>query len=174
MEPSEGSQPLFQTETLVRAAQAGDTAATSALMDLLIPYLGRICGAIALEDGDDALQETMIAVLRNIRSLREPRALYGWARRIAIRQAVRVGRRRLREEPVEMAERAAPAIDYDAVLDVASVLRELPPHLRAILVLRDLEGLTEEEAATQLAVPVGTVKSRLHRARTLFQRRYQP
>ena len=60
-----------------------------ALVRALAPYVGRICGAIALERGDDAMQETFIAVLRNVRSLREPAALHGWVRRIAVREAVR-------------------------------------------------------------------------------------
>ncbi len=57
--------------------------------------------------------------------------------------------------------------------DVRSVLQSLPPEQRAILVLRDLEGLSEREAAAQLDVAHGTVKSRLHRARAAFAARWR-
>src|SRR5262249_10452846 len=58
----------------------------------LAPYVGRICGAIALEAGEDAAQETLIAVFRRLRSLKEPDALWGWVRTIAVREAVRIAR----------------------------------------------------------------------------------
>ena len=77
-EPSGGFPPLGGVQELVRRAQRGDPAAVDALVRELSPYVGRICGAIALDDGDDAMQETFIAVLRNLRSLREPAALHGW------------------------------------------------------------------------------------------------
>ena len=57
--------------------------------------------------------------------------------------------------------------------DVRRVLASLPPEQRAILVLRDLEGLSEREAAAQLDVALGTVKSRLHRARGAFIERWR-
>ena len=54
--------------------------------------LGPVCGGIALDDGDDALQETLLLVLRSLDQLRDPAAVVGWARRIAVREAVRVAR----------------------------------------------------------------------------------
>src|SRR5438105_14329651 len=74
----------------VRAAQRGDTMAMDALIDELMPYVGQICGAIALENGEDAAQNALIAVLRSLRKLREPAALRGWVRTIATREAVRI------------------------------------------------------------------------------------
>jgi len=59
----------------VRAAQRGDAIAMAALVDELMPYVGTICGAIALQHGEDAAQDALIAVLRNLRRLEEPRAL---------------------------------------------------------------------------------------------------
>src|SRR2546423_739787 len=92
VEPSEGSRPLENVHTLVRAAQRGDPLAMNQLLRELGPVVGPICGAIALDQGDDAMQETMIAVVRNLKSLREPAAIHGWARRIATREAVRVAK----------------------------------------------------------------------------------
>jgi RNA polymerase sigma-70 factor (ECF subfamily) len=78
---------------LARAALGGDALAMSELLDHLAGYVGRICGPIALDGGPDAAQEALIAVFRGLRSLREPEALYGWVRAIAVREAVRVARR---------------------------------------------------------------------------------
>ena len=145
------------------------------LMRALAPMVGRICGAIALDEGDDAMQETMIAVLRKVGTVREPAAVRGWARRIAVREAVRVARRRA-GVPVPddvLAGVPAPTGDPAIALDVRAVLRDLAPEHRAILVLRDLEGLSEADAAALLDVAPGTVKSRLHRARDAFKKRWE-
>ncbi|HEX7166406.1 MAG TPA: RNA polymerase sigma factor [Acidimicrobiales bacterium] len=158
----------------MRAAQRGDPRAMDALVRELSPYVGRICGAIALDDGDDAMQETFIAMLRSIGSLREPAAVRGWIRRIAVREAVRVAQRRGAVADVD-AEIATPdgfVANLAAAADIQAVLRALAPEHRAVLVLRDLDGFTEAETAELLAVPEGTVKSRLHRARRAFADRW--
>ena len=156
----------------MRAAQGGEPRAIDALVRELTPYVGRICGAIALDDGDDAAQEALIAIVRNLGSLREPAAAKAWVRQIAVREAIRVAKRR---PALADADRTAAAdVDLDTVLDVRAVLDQLLPDQRAILVLRDLDGLSEAEVAEQLSVAVGTVKSRLHRARSAFARRWVP
>jgi RNA polymerase sigma factor (sigma-70 family) len=162
---------------LVRAAQRGDPLAMAALVRALAPYVGRICGAIALADGDDAMQETMIQVLKCLPSLREPAALHGWVRRIAVREALRLAQARARQVPVEhVADQADQAADDQPGLrlELVDTLRRLRPDQRAVLVLRDLEGFTEAETAGLLSVEVGTVKSRLHRARRAFRERWRP
>src|SRR5262249_56353085 len=94
---------------LVRAAQRGDGLAMAELLDALAPAVGRWCGPIALQDAQDASQEALIAVFRGLSGLRDPAALFGWARAIAVREAVRVARRAARERPAEMADLPAPA-----------------------------------------------------------------
>lgn len=161
-----------ELERHVGPAQKSDPLAMAALLRGLAPWVGRICGSIALDDGDDAMQETMIRVLKGIRSLREPAALRGWVRRIAVREAIKLAQ--ARRDPLlldRLPERAAgDAVEVGA--DIADVLRRLTPQQRAILVLRDLEEFSEAEAATLLGVERGTVKSRLHRARQAFRRRW--
>jgi len=154
----------------VRAAQRGDARAIDALVRELSPLIGRICGAIALDEGEDAMQEALIAVVGNLRALREPAAVRGWARRIAVREAVRVAKRR----PVTADADAVQArdVDLDTAMDVRAVLAKLSPDQRAVLVLRDLDGMAESEVASLLSVPEGTVKSRLHRARASFANRW--
>jgi RNA polymerase sigma-70 factor (ECF subfamily) len=161
---------------LVVEAQRGDVLAMSRLMDALAPWIARICGAIALEYADDAAQEALVQVFRDLRDLREPAALRGWARRIAVREAVRHAQRARSESRThgdyDASALVADARDPGVAPDVRSVLAQLAPEQRAILVLRDLEGLSEDEAAAQLGVAKGTVKSRLFRAREAFAKRW--
>lgn len=170
------SQKVEQIDdALVRRAQRGDAWALDALVRAIEPYVGRICGAIALDAGDDALQETMVIVVTNLRSLREPRAFRGWARRIAVREAVRVARGD-RTVPVDAEVLAArlPDVDVDTTgVDVRSVLDQLTAEQRAVLVLRYLDGVGEREMADVLGVAPGTVKSRLSRARAAFEERWR-
>ena len=164
----------MELEELVRAAQRGDPLAMSALLRAVAPYVGRICGSIALADGDDAMQETMIQALKHLRSLREPAALQGWLRRIAVREALKLAWARARQVPVEQVAERTTEDGADLRLEVVDTLRRLSPDQRAVLVLRDLEGLSEAEAAALLRIEVGTAKSRLHRARRAFRNRWQP
>jgi RNA polymerase sigma factor (sigma-70 family) len=157
---------------LVRAAQRGDPMALGELMEVLAPYVGRICGPIALQDGPDAAQEALITILRGIGGLREPAALFGWARVIAVREAVRVARRTARASAFPADEIGAPG-DPQLGVDIADTLARLTPEHRAVLVLRDIEGLDEHQAGRILAVPPGTVRSRLFRARRGFRKAWE-
>jgi RNA polymerase sigma factor (sigma-70 family) len=153
----------------VQAAQRGDAMAMAALVDELMPFVGRICGAIALQNGEDAAQEALIAVLRNLRRLEQPLALRGWARTIATREAVRVARRAQAETPFDEVPEVRGS-SPELGLEIRDQLERIDPEQRAVLVLRDLEGLGEQEVAELLRVPEGTVKSRLHRARARFRK----
>jgi RNA polymerase sigma factor (sigma-70 family) len=142
------------------------------LLTDLAPWVGRICAAIALEQGEDALQETLIVVLRNLPALRDPAAWRAWVRRIAVRESLRMVRDN-REVTMRDLPEAMASSDLDTALDVRDTLRKLPAQQRAVLVLRNLEDLSEQETAEVLGVPEGTVKSRLHRARQGFRDRWE-
>lgn len=159
-----------QVAALVRGAQSGDHIAVGDLLDLLTPYVRRLCGPIALEEGADATQEALIVVLRSIGQLREPAALFGWVRTIAVREAVRVARRRpVTAELSELPARGDPQL----AADLRDVLQRLSPQHRAVLLLREVEDLDESRTAALLAIPPGTVKSRLSRARLAFRKEWQ-
>ncbi len=111
----------------------------------------------------------MIRVLQGIGSLRDPAALQGWVHRIAVREAIKLAQ--ARHDPV-LVERLPERAAAEVGADIAEVLRRLSPQQRAVLVLRDLEGFSEAEAAALLGVERGTFKSRLHRARRAFRRRW--
>ena len=165
---------------LVRRAQRGDTRALTALLDELVPYVGRICASIAVDDAEDAAQEALVLILRNLDSLREPLALWSWSRRIAVHEALRLARRRTRAglatDPERLA-RAQAALDADGSdgttsVDVREVLRELTPDQRVLLVMRHMGDLGDDEMAELLDIPAGTVKSRVFRARAAFRTRW--
>jgi RNA polymerase sigma factor (sigma-70 family) len=158
---------------LIRAAQRGDRIALADLMDVLAPYVGRVCGPIALQNGPDAAQEALITILRNLGGLREPGAINGWARAIAVREAVRVARKAARAVPAELTDIPAPG-DPQLAADIRDVLARLTPEHRAVLVLRDLEGLDEQAVGALLNMPAGTVRSRLFRARRSFRKAWSP
>lgn len=163
-------EPWVAAAPLVRAAQSGDAMALNDLLDLLTPYVSRLCTPIALANSADAVQEALIAVFQNIGRLKDPTALYAWVRTITVREAVRVAKRAARETPVEHIDDFATAASPELASDVHDVLRRLTSEHRAILVLRELEGLDEKAAGAVLNISNGTVKSRLHRARTSFRK----
>lgn len=164
-----GERSDDRTARLVRAAQRGDTLAMAELLDLLAPYVGRVCGPIALGQGADAAQETLVAVFKSLRTLKDPAALHGWVRAIAVREAIRTAHRAARTVPVDLS--ALPTRgDPQLSADIRDVLDRLSPEHRAVLMLRDVEGLDERAAAALLGVRTGTVKSRLHRARDTFRK----
>ncbi|MGW4897155.1 RNA polymerase sigma factor [Kitasatospora sp. NPDC004240] len=177
-----GTEPDDRTTTpppwevaapLVRAAQAGDAPALDELITLLLPYVTRLCRPIARADCADAVQESLIVVLRGLDRLKDPGALYAWVRTVTVREAVRIARRAERETAVaELDDRPGgrdARRDAELAGEVHDVLRRLSPEHRAVLVLRELEGLDERTAGEVLGLTRGTVKSRLHRARHSFR-----
>jgi RNA polymerase sigma factor (sigma-70 family) len=168
-QPSE-EDPWAAAALLVHAAQAGDALALNDLLNLLTPYVSRLCRPIALADSPDAVQESLIAVFQGLPKLKDPRALYAWVRTITVREAVRVARRAGRETPVCEFDDLPGSRGPEFAADVRDVLRRMSSEHRAVLVLRELEGLDERSASQILNISCGTVKSRLHRARNSFRK----
>ena len=108
-------------------------------------------------------------MFRGLKTLRSPAALYGWVRQIAVREAVRVAQRSAKARPAELADLPAPG-SAELSTDIMDVLDRLSPEHRAILVLREIEGLDERHAAAVLRISPGTAKSRLSRAKSSFRR----
>jgi RNA polymerase sigma-70 factor (ECF subfamily) len=133
-----------------------------------------------VEDARDAMQDVFISALRALRSFRGDAQLSTWIHRVAVNASLDVLRKRKRhvaqplEEagerpsddvgPEDAAARAARAIEVQRALQVVS------EEHRAVLVLHDLQDLDYAETAAALDIPVGTVKSRLHRARSEMAR----
>jgi RNA polymerase sigma-70 factor (ECF subfamily) len=126
---------------------------------------------------DDVAQEAFIQALRAIRNVRPGAAFGPWFYRILVNQARRqLKRGRWRQwlpldEAATMADAAA-ARSLDSVDDQSSVwvaVKGLPLEFRTVVALRYLMDFSEADMAAVLSVPVGTVKSRLHRARTMLR-----
>jgi len=153
---------------LVLRAQAGDVDAFGRLYDATAPALRRYLGCIVGEraDVDDLLQSVFFTVYRKVRWLKEPASFRPWLYRIAARQAFRTCRSRetqlTDDQWDEVQSHAASGADRAVLLDCAvRRIAQLPPASRAVLSLHYLEGMTLEEAAAVLGIPVGTAKSRL-------------
>ncbi|MFJ7149034.1 RNA polymerase sigma factor [Streptomyces sp. NPDC100445] len=157
---------------LLPLAQAGDEQAMNRLLTAITPYVARLCRSVTHDDGADATQEALLAIYRGLRTLREPAAFYGWVRSVTLREAVRTVRRAGEEGayvPVDPGQDANP---LDTV-HITDVLERLSTSHRQVLTLRAY-GLNEEEMAQVLSLPVGTVRSRLHRARRRFREAWLP
>lgn len=159
-------------QELVRLFTQGDSAAFEEIVgrheqrvyNLSLRMLGRP------EDARDATQETFLAALRKLPSFRGDSALSTWLHRVAVNACYDILRRRKRraEEGLPEDPGAAPGDVADSsseAVDVQRALAEVPEEFRAVLVLHDVQDLPFEEIAGILGVPIGTVKSRLHRGR---------
>ncbi len=137
----------------------------------LLPELGRLsrrlCGDAAL--AEDLAQETACRALAARASFRVDAPARPWLLRILHNTWVSHLRRHRREVALP-AELAAPPAARDGAL-IERALAALPAAQRTVIVLVDVEGSTYGEAAGTLGVPVGTVMSRLHRARRSLRAR---
>lgn len=140
----------------------------------------------------DVAQESFIKAYRALDKFRGESAFYTWLYRIAINTAknhVVSQSRRMIEASVEIVDMEHTLTklnvrDYSApekiLLDVEiedvinEVIQHLPKELRTAITLRELEGMSYEEIAGVMACPVGTVRSRIFRAREAIERRIRP
>ncbi len=126
---------------------------------------------------DDLVQQTMCKALQSRAQLREPSAIDGWLYRI-LANCLRDFYRRYREmdefdhERGPTAESAMQAAERaDVVTQVRRAVADLPLAQRQVLTLVDLQGASYNEVATALEIPLGTVMSRLCRARRALKER---
>jgi len=126
-------------------------------------------------DAEDLTQEVFVRVFRSL-STYTPGTFEGWLHRITTNLFLDQARRRQRIRMDAMGEDGdrypttdggpERAFEHDNLdVDVQRALDELPPEYRAAVVLCDIEGLSYEEIAVTLGIKLGTVRSRIHRAR---------
>lgn len=172
-------------EDVVVRVRAGDTHLFEVLMRRYNQRLFRAARAILQNDADaeDAVQQTYLNAYRYLDQF-EGRARFStWLTRIAVYEALS-RRRRARDKPLESGddeqsdravstapdpERQTYAGELGTLLEAA--LATLPHGYRSVFMLREIDGLNTLETAKQLRVSEGTVKTRLHRARDLLQRK---
>ena len=131
-------------------------------------------------DADDLVQEVLLRVRRGLHTYR-PGSMEGWLSRIttnAFLDEVRRRRRRPVEPLPDEADRVlpgAPSVDeaFEASAlpeDIQAALTGIPEEFRAAVVLSDVVGLSYAEIAETLGVPLGTVRSRIHRGRGMLRK----
>ena len=121
---------------------------------------------------DDAVQETFLRAWRYLDSFRGSGSFEGWLIRICRRCIIDLEQRERRASAAALP--AAPAVAPDYRSEIVSVMATLPPAHREVLVLCGVLGYDYDDAARVLDIPVGTVRSRLHRARTALAERLEP
>ncbi|MDI6871970.1 MAG: sigma-70 family RNA polymerase sigma factor [Bacillota bacterium] len=142
-------------------------------------------------EADDLVQEVFLQVYRSLPRFRGEAKLTTWLYRIATNRCLDHLRRRRRTQTRFLSldeyaqdcvlEAAQPGASPEAGTEALDLTREirrclttLPVELRTVVVLRDLEGLEYRQIAAVLGWPLGTVQSRLHRARTLLKQQLSP
>lgn len=162
---------------LVQRFQAGDPGAFDMLMarherrvyNIAYRMLGRA------EDARDASQDAFLSCFRHLAGFRGDAAFTTWLHRITVNACYDALRKRP-PEPAQLDEVPEPSPVRDhadravATVDVHRGLAGVPVEFRGALVLCDIQGLPYEEVARILQVPVGTVKSRVHRGRVALAR----
>lgn len=164
---------------LIAASRRGDAAAYGALVRR---YEQRLCSALiqicrSTADAQDAAQEAFLRAYMKLGSYTGASAFYTWLYRIAVNVAISEHRRRKTRTQTETScslkseasgdgqSPWAELLRKERVSQVQAALKRLSEEHRTILVLREMEQLDYENIAAILEIPVGTVRSRLHRAR---------
>jgi RNA polymerase sigma-70 factor (ECF subfamily) len=160
------------TVALVEQAQRGDRDAYEQLARDVAPRLYLVASRVLMDPdaADDAVQQTLVTIWRDLGSLRDPSRFESWAYRIVVRAcgSERRHRRRMGVQVVDLTETLAGSVDDIGEVAVRDQLHRafegLSADHRAVVVLHHLMGLPLGEIAEILGVPYGTVGSRLHSA----------
>jgi RNA polymerase sigma-70 factor (ECF subfamily) len=125
---------------------------------------------------EDVVQETLLAAFAGTGSFRGESSIGTWLVSILVKQTARHRRRESLRRHASFDKTAPPAgrphaSTSDAKIDVNWAIGELDERFRDVIVLRELDGLSYDEIAKALALPRGTVESRLHRARAALRKK---
>lgn len=165
----------------VQRIARGDAEALGDLYDSqarLLAFRLRREGA-SVEEAEDVLQETFLDVWRTANSYRGEAEVAGWLWGIASRRYLMLvrGELRLRRREAQSSAGSELSSDDDQTwalsVDARGVLDRLSPDLREAFTAVAIEGLSVAEAAEHLRAPEGTIKSRVHRARSALRRELQ-
>ena len=167
-------------DQLIEETLAGDT---TAFGELVKKYQERLYNALLQVVGDpteteDVVQDSFLQAFSKLTSFRRDSAFFTWLYRIAFNAAVsrhrrkrptlsvEHGRNEFGEEPIDPVESPEARIERDErAAELTRALNRISEEHRMILVLREMEGMDYEAISKILDLPIGTVRSRLHRAR---------
>ncbi len=172
----------------IRRAQGGDEIAFGSLMRAHYPHVFRLVHAIVRNEHDarDVCQDVWLTIWKQLPGFRGDAQFTTWVHPIAVRRAIDHLRKQQRwyrrflpfsvedksvesaPEPMTTENARQQSEDAERTTRLKKILDSLPPKLRAVLALREVEGLSYEEIAKATDVPTGTVMSRLYHARRLL------
>jgi RNA polymerase sigma-70 factor (ECF subfamily) len=182
-------------QQLVERAQRGDKRAFELLVEKYQRKLARLLSRLIRDPGEveDVTQEAFVKAYRALPSFRGDSAFYTWLYRIGINTAknylVAMGRRAPTSTDVEAEEAEgyeggeqlrdintpeSVALSKEIAATVNAAIEALPEELRSAIQLRELEGMSYEEIARMMDCPIGTVRSRIFRAREAIAERLRP
>ena len=179
---------------LVKRAQKGDKVAFDVLVTMYHLTVVNLVTRFVIDNDDaqDVAQEAFIKAYRGLKKFRGDSAFYTWLYRIAINSAKNYLVSQSRKTPayavdIEDAEHIESAIalkEYDTPegnlltseieQTVYRAIKELPEDLKTAITLRELEGMTYDEIALVMECPIGTVRSRIFRAREAIDKHLKP
>ena len=179
---------------LVRRAQRGERGAFDLLVLRYQHKVIKLVGRLLRDptEAEDVAQEAFVKAYRALGSFRGDSAFYTWLYRIAVntaRNTIASRQRRPLDYEAELSESEqnnvaawlkhddtpeASALSEEIRVTVNQAIEQLPEDLRTAIVLREVEGLSYEEIAEAMDCPVGTVRSRIFRAREAIDRALQP
>ena len=160
----------WPTEQVVSAAQRGDERALAALVSGSHPNVRRFARTLCAspEDAEDAAQEALVVLYRKVGTLRAAAALASWMFQIVRNECIRKARAGWSPAAggagIERSAEDSALVHLELERIVASIAA-LPAEQRAVLVLRDVRGLSGAATAQVLGVSTAAMKSRLNRAR---------
>jgi RNA polymerase sigma-70 factor (ECF subfamily) len=167
-------------EVLVRRYLDGEASAFGILVERHQTRVYNLCLRVLgnREDAFDAAQETFLSAMRKLGQFRGEAAFTTWLHRVAVNACYDELRKRQRrpmlhvvpeEDTPETREPGPPSVDHadevSGTIDAAAVLALVPEEFRLALVLADVQDMAYDQIARILEIPVGTVKSRVHRGR---------
>ena len=182
-------------QQLVERAQRGDKRAFELLVEKYQRKLARLVSRLVRDPGEveDVTQEAFIKAYRALPSFRGDSAFYTWLYRIGINTAknylVATGRRAPTSTEVDAEDAEGYAVgellrdintpeslllSKEIAGTVNAAIESLPEELRSAIQLRELEGMSYEEIARLMDCPIGTVRSRIFRAREAIAERLKP
>jgi RNA polymerase sigma-70 factor (ECF subfamily) len=170
--------------SLIKAVQNGDMVAFNELVDRykgrLINVIGRMLSSV--EEAEDIVQETFVRVYQHRQSFNFEHCFSTWIYTIGLNLARNELRKRKKFKYYEISEMQGNEKEFAVemklptrlpeVLDTA--IKQLPEKYRTAFMLRDVQEMSYEEVAKILSVPLGTVKSRVNRARMMLREKLQP
>lgn len=169
---------------LMRAVQDGDMVAFSELVDRYKDRLMNVIGRMlsSNEEAEDVVQETFVRVYQHRQSFNFQHCFSTWIYTIGLNLARNELRKRKRFKHYDITEMQGNEAEFAVEMKLPSrlpqfldqAIKDLPEKYRTAFMLRDLQEMPYEEVAKILSIPLGTVKSRVNRARMMLRDKLKP